>query len=158
MDTHLWMQGNLVGDPTQKVVASGLRVTRFRLASSGRRFDQGAGGWVNTDTVYISVTCWRQLGDNVMQSLRKGDTVLVHGRLKFREYDDAGGGPRRQSYEIEASSVGPDLCRYVTPLTRPARDLPAVPEDAAGGEAEPENAGGDDPWQSGVAEPAETAA
>jgi single-strand DNA-binding protein len=152
VDTHLWMHGNLVADPTQKVVANGQKLTRFRIASSGRRYDEASGGWVNTNTVYMSVTCWRQLGDHVMQSLRKGDTVLVRGRLKFSEYDDANGGPRRQSYEIEAASVGPDLYRYITALTRPTRELPdadaAVAVDAAvaGVPAQPV----DDPWSAPI--------
>jgi single-strand DNA-binding protein len=147
MDPYIWMQGNLVADPTQRVVASGHKVTKFRIAASGRRFDKAVGDWVNTDTVYMSVSCWRQLGDNVAKSLRKGDTVVVHGRLTFREYDDAHGGPRRHSYEIDASSVAPDLSRYVAQLGRPVRELP-VPEPAEPG---PEATGlptqpVDDPW------------
>ena len=124
MDTYVPMRGNLVNDPKQQVTASGVKVTKFRLASNGRRYDQARGEYVDTDTVYMSVTCWRQLGDNVMKSLRKGDTVLVYGRLRFSEYADASGGPRRQSYDIDALAVGPDLSRYVTGLTRPPRELP----------------------------------
>jgi single-strand DNA-binding protein len=127
VDTAISMQGNLVADPVQRPVANGSKVTRFRLASSGRRFDQALKDWVDTDPVYMTVACWRQLGDNVMQSLRKGDTVVVLGRLRFREYDDPNNGPRRQAYEIEASSVGPDLSRYLTELKRPLRELPAIP-------------------------------
>jgi single-strand DNA-binding protein len=131
VDTYLCMQGNLVADPVQKSVGDA-RVTRFRLAASGRRFDSAQGDWVSTDAVFMSVSCWRQLGDNVMQSLRKGDTVIVHGRLRFREYDDpANAGQRRQAYEIDASSIGPDLSRYVAQLARPVRDLPVVPAQEA---------------------------
>jgi single-strand DNA-binding protein len=131
VDTYLSMRGNLVADPRQQATASGVKVTKFRIASNGRRFDQTAGDYVDTDPCFMNVTCWRQLADNVMQSLRKGDTVLVHGRLRFSEYDDkTNGGGRRQSYEIDAISVGPDLSRYVTALTRPPRELPALPEQA----------------------------
>jgi len=141
MDTFLWMQGNLVADPQQRVTASGLKVTKFRMASSGRRFDNASGGWVDTDVVYMSVNCWKQLGLNVLQSLHKGDTVVVGGRLRFREYDVAEGGGRRQTYEIEASSVGPDLARYVGTFGKPMRELPdgdatTVPAQAS-----------DDPWE-----------
>jgi len=130
MDTYLMMRGNLVGDPRQQVAAGGLKVTKFRIAANGRRFDQALREYVDADTCFMNVTCWRHLGDNVMQSLRKGDTVLVHGRLRFSEYDDANGGGRRQSYEIDAVSVGPDLSRYVTALTRPPRELPVLPGEA----------------------------
>ena len=131
MDTYVTMQGNLVADPVQRSVASGGRVTKFRLASSGRHFDRGVNDWVDNNTVFMDVTCWRQLGDNVFMSLHKGDTVLVHGRLDYREWDDAE-GKRRHAYEVSASSVAPDLCRYVALLSKPNRQLdePVAPDDA----------------------------
>lgn len=131
MDPQIVMQGNLVADPMQRTVAEGLKVTRFRIAASGRRFDRATGDWVSTDPVYITIACWRQLGDNVVRSLRKGDTVLVQGRLTYREYDDPNGGGRRSVYEVEASSVAPDLCRCAAELRRPLRELPGdVPAPA----------------------------
>lgn len=120
------MTGNLVSDPVRRVTAAGVVVTRMRIASNHRRFDRDRGEWISSDPVYLDVNCWRQLGDNVAASLKKGDSVLVSGRLTMREYDDASGGPRRQSYAVEASSVSPDLCRYVTLLARPTRDPQTV--------------------------------
>src|SRR3954462_14403666 len=76
MDTYVTMQGNLVADPTRTVTASGQRLTKFRIAASGRRFDGPSQEWVNTNPVYMTVSCWRQLGDNVFQTLYKGDTVV----------------------------------------------------------------------------------
>src|SRR4051794_6368612 len=136
MDTYVTMQGNLVADPTRIVTASGQRVTKFRIASNGRRIDNQSKEWVNTNPVFMSVSCWRQLGDNVYQTLHKGDTVLLMGRLSYREWDDEKGG-RRSAMEIEASAVGPDLSRYVAQLGRPVRQLPddsaqaAVPQQPA---------------------------
>src|SRR5436305_2360286 len=120
------MTGNLVADPIRRVTAAGVVVTRLRIASNHRRFDRERGEWISADPVYLDVNCWRQLGDNVAASLKKGDSVLVSGRLTMREYDDANGGARRQGYAVEASSVSPDLCRYVTMLARPTRDPQAV--------------------------------
>ena len=152
MDTFLWMQGNLVADPIQRTTSSGLKVTKFRLASSGRRFDNASGGWVDTEVVYMSVNCWKQLGLNVMQSLHKGDTVVVGGRLRFREYDAAEGGGRRQAYEIEASSVGPDLSRYVGTFGKPMRELPDDETPTVPAQVD------DDPWAAPVGAVAEETA
>jgi single-strand DNA-binding protein len=138
VEPQVTMLGNLVGDPTRKAVADGLKVTKFRIAASGRRFDRARNDWVPTDTVFITVNCWRQLGEHVFASLHKGDTVLVHGRLTFREYDDQHGGPRRQSYEVEAWSVAPDLGRVVAMLARPNRDMGQ--RDAAQVDGEPRSA------------------
>ena len=49
------------------------------------------------------------------KELTMGHTVVM-GRLTFREWDDPNGGGRRNRYEVDASSVGPDLCRYVAEL------------------------------------------
>ena len=156
MDTFLWMQGNLVADPVQRTTASGLKVTKFRMAASGRRFDNASGGWVDTEVVYMSVNCWKQLGLNVYTCLHKGDTVVVGGRLRFREYDAPEGSGRRQAYEIEASNVGPDLARYVAELKRPLRELP---EDDTASVPAQQASGVDDPWGSAVpAAAGETAA
>ena len=124
---QIQIRGNLVANPSYRVTANGLHMTTFRIASNDRRFDRERNEWTSTDPVYLSVACWRQLADNVAKTVRKGDTVIVHGRLTMREYDDTHGGPRRQSYEIEAHSVGPDLARYRADLTRPARDIEPQP-------------------------------
>lgn len=131
MESQVHLIGNLVQDPNHRVTASGLKVAKFRIASSGRRFDRNVNDWVSTDPVYMSVVCWRQLADNVAQVLRKGDTVMVIGRLTYREWDED--GVRRSLYEVDAVSVGPDLNRYVTQLSRPLRELQdgAVPAQAA---------------------------
>ena len=141
MDTYVTMQGNLVADPTRTVTASGQRLTKFRIAASGRRFDGPTREWVNTNPVYMTVSCWRQLGDNVFQTLYKGDTVLVFGRMNYREWDDDKGN-RRNAVEVEATSVGPDLSRYVARLSRPNREIPssddamdAVPEQVTASSA-----------------------
>jgi len=131
------MTGNLVSDPVRRVTAAGVVVTRLRVASNHRRFDRDRGEWISADPVYLDVNCWRQLGDNVAASLKKGDSVLVSGRLTMREYDDTNGGVRRQTYAIEAVSVSPDLCRYVTMLARPTRDPQSVTEPVAEAAAEP---------------------
>src|SRR3954454_12480189 len=51
MDSLIPIQGNLVADPVQRPGGAGGRVTKFRLASSGRHFDKGVQDWVDTSTV-----------------------------------------------------------------------------------------------------------
>lgn len=149
--TQITMQGNLVSDPQQFSTASGLTVTKFRLASNSRRFDTTTNAWVDGEAVFMSVSAWRRLGGNVMNSLRKGDTVIVSGRLTFREYDDKG-GVRRQVYEIDAQSIGPDLGRFPVQVHRPQREPEFAPsEPAAGFEADavpPQSSAASDPGAS----------
>jgi len=120
MDTFVTVQGNLVTDPVHRSTASGASVVGIRIASSGRRFDKPSGEFKDGDPMYIGVSCWRGLGANVLRSLRKGDSVIVLGRLTYRSYDDRQGN-RRSVHEIDAIAVGPDLARCPVDVCRPDR-------------------------------------
>jgi single-strand DNA-binding protein len=154
MDPSVTYQGNLVADPTQRVTASGATVTRFRIAASARRLDRHTGEWIDADPNFISVTCWRQLGAHAMASLRKGDSVVVHGRLVYREYDDRH-NVRRREHEIDAVAIGPDLGRWPVDIRRPAKQ-PAP--DAAGSEPVDKPADTTGALPAAAAAPAEAAA
>jgi len=120
MDTYVTVHGNLVADPTQRSTASGAMVVGIRVASSGRRYDKASGEFKDGDPMFIQVSCWRALGGHVLASLRKGDSVVVMGRLLSRAYDDKQGN-RRNVHEIDAIAVGPDLARCAADLRRPVR-------------------------------------
>lgn len=110
MDTYVTVCGNVVADPLRKATSAGVSVTGLRIASTPRRFDRASGEWKDGATLFISVSCWRNLADNVAQSLRKGDPVIVYGRLVFREWTDKE-SQARHAYEIDAVVCGPDLSR-----------------------------------------------
>jgi single-strand DNA-binding protein len=77
------------------------------------------------------------LGGNVLATLRKGDSVIVSGKLLYRSYDDAKGN-RQSRYEIDALGVGPDLNRCPADIRRPERSAtPEEPTAAAAATAEP---------------------
>jgi len=110
-ETLVTVVGNVVTDPTLRVTSGGAKVTKFRLASTERRFDRVAGGWRDGDTTYWQVTCWRRAAENVADSLAKGQPVVVHGRLRESRYEVE--GQPRTSLEIDAWTVGHDLSRGV---------------------------------------------
>lgn len=120
MDTYVTVQGNLTADPIGRSTTAGASVVGFRIASSARRFDRETKEFRDGEPLYISVSCWRALGQNVNATLRKGDSVIVHGRLTYRTYDDKV-GTRRSVHEIDAVAVGPDLTRCPADLRRPSR-------------------------------------
>jgi single-strand DNA-binding protein len=163
MDSNVfWARGNLVADPFQRMVASGAKVTNFRLASNTSRRDPATNEWVTTETLFVSVCCWRQLGDNVFASLHKGDSVEVRGRMRQREYLDTNNN-RVVRYELDAYSVAPDLNRAQVTLERPPRSAPAqAAAMPAGGvvpaQAAPGGSGDTNPWTEPVRPPGEEAA
>ncbi|HWA64835.1 MAG TPA: single-stranded DNA-binding protein [Mycobacteriales bacterium] len=133
METYVTVQGNLTADPVATTTASGASLVKIRVASNARRFDKQSGEYRDMDPMFINATCWRNLGSHVLATLRKGDSVIVHGRLLYREYDDTKGVHRTQ-FEIDALVVGPDLNRCAADLRRPSRataEAPPTPAEVA---------------------------
>lgn len=126
-DTWMTIVGNVVDEPRRRETKNGHTVTNFRVASTSRRYDREQERWVDNDTLYVTVTAWRAQGDNVAESLHKGQPVVVYGRYYTRDYrvnDQV-----RTSYELEATAVGHDLSRGVAVFTRMNRQAPPVVVD-----------------------------
>jgi single-strand DNA-binding protein len=119
-DTQVTVVGNLVAEPRMAYTKDGQPIASFRLASTPRRFDRASGEWKDGDTLFTSVTCWRALAENVYMSLKKGNSVIVIGRLSVRPYETKD-GDKRQSVDIDAMAVGPDLGRATTIIKRVER-------------------------------------
>jgi single-strand DNA-binding protein len=130
-DTQVTVVGNLVAEPRLAYTKDGQPVASFRLASTPRRFDRASGEWKDGDTLFTSVTCWRALAENVYMSLKKGSSVIVIGRLSVRPYETKD-GDKRQSVDIDAMAVGPDLGRATTIIKRVERAVqPPVEAESA---------------------------
>jgi len=109
--------GFVAQDPIQRLTKDGTRVTDLRVGTTRRVQDRVTNEWRDADTSYFSVSCWRRLGDHVRASLRKGDPVVVKGRLRSRTYDDKNGQPK-YVVDIVADTVGHDLNRGVANYMR----------------------------------------
>ena len=142
--------GNVATPPVLRGTPGGHLVASFRVACTSRRFDKAEGKWRDGDTVFTSVSCWRELGENVAQSLSVGDGVLVQGTLSQREYVTSA-GETRSSLDITATAVGPDLSRGVAKLARSLRVSRA--SEPVGEPALAESAGEPDGWETESAEP-----
>ena len=106
-ETMIAMSGVVVTD-LKKGEARGASVVSFRLLSTVRRWERGK-GWFDADHNFVTVTCWRGLADNVSSSVKKGDPVLVAGRMRVRQWDTA--DREGSTVELEANSIGHDLSR-----------------------------------------------
>jgi len=124
-DTTLTIVGNVVDAPERKVLDNGASVTTFRVASTSRRFDREQSSWIDRDTLFVRVTCWRQLGDNASRCLIKGDPVVVVGRYFSRRYEVE--EQKRTAYDLEASAIGHDLARGTSTFQRNPRSADAQP-------------------------------
>lgn len=118
-DSMVTFQGWLGGDPRLRT-AAGVPVTSFRVGSTPRRFHRATNEWVDGTTQWYTVTAWRGLGEHCADSLKRGDPVVVHGRLTQSEWV-SGDGQEMTSLEVEATFVGHDLNRGVSRFAKTPR-------------------------------------
>lgn len=109
-DTTLTVVGNLTSDPELRFTPSGAAVAKFRVASTPRFLDKATNEWKDGDALFLSCVCWRQLAENVAESLSTGSRVVVTGRLKQRSYETRE-GEKRTVFELDVDEIGPSL-RY----------------------------------------------
>ena len=107
-DTYITVIGNLVEDPDLRFTPNGAAVSNFRVASTPRTFDKQTNDWKDGDTLFLACSIWRQSAEHVAESLRKGDRVIVTGRLKQRVYETPQ-GEKRSVFELDVDEVGPSL-------------------------------------------------
>ena len=138
-DTFVTLHGWL-GSDVQTRAAGEAQVATFRLACTPRRYHRRTGSWVDGPTQWYTVNAWRALGANCRDSLRRGDPVVVHGRLDTRPWTSSA-GVETTSLEVEAASVGHDLARGTSVFTRTPRATAVTGEEGApGGSGTPQAA------------------
>lgn len=118
-EIHVTVRGNVAGDPRQWQFDDGSSMTSFRLASTARRFDSGSREWVDQGTTFLTVVCRRALALNVLGSVRKGQPVVVSGRLRERFWTAK--GQQGRVVEVLAEGLGHDLAYGTSEFARVVR-------------------------------------
>ncbi|MFI5993143.1 single-stranded DNA-binding protein [Streptomyces sp. NPDC051362] len=151
-ETVITMSGNVVADPELRFTPSGAAVTNFRMASTPRTFDKQANEWKDGEPLFLSVAVWRQQAEHVAESVKRGDRVIVVGRLTQRQYE-ANDGSKRSAYEIQADEVAVSLLRATAAVTKAGQNN-GTPNSGYGqqtqrsgyGQQQPQG----DPWATGA--------
>ncbi|MEJ3742371.1 single-stranded DNA-binding protein [Actinomycetes bacterium KLBMP 9797] len=147
-DTTITVIGNLTDDPELRFTPSGAAVAKFRVASTPRFMDKQSGEWKDGEPLFLSCTVWRQVAENVAESLQRGARVIVSGRLRQRSYETRE-GEKRTVIELEVDEIGPSL-RYATAKVQKMSRSGGGGFGASGGGGGGGGQGGggnfDDPW------------
>ena len=109
--------GYVGSNPTQFNKDGMPHASSFRMASTRRYFDNRTQQWKDLPTTWITVKAYRNLSENICQSLKKGEPVIVVGSLATETWADMNGKPQSRIV-LEASAVGHDLNRGVTTLRK----------------------------------------
>ncbi len=89
--------GRLTADPEARTTLDGLPMTKFRLAVGRPGSNQG-------ETDFMDVIAWRRLAEVCSDFLKKGQLVLVEGRIQNRSFEDQT-GQRRWVTEVIARNM-----------------------------------------------------
>jgi single-strand DNA-binding protein len=120
--------GNITRDPELRFTPSGQATATFGLAVNRRWQNRQTQEWEEA-TSFFDVVCWRDLADNVSESLSKGARVIVTGRLEQRSWETPD-GDKRSKVEVVADEIGPSL-RWATAEVRKTERR--GPGDGSGG-------------------------
>ena len=134
-DNQITVRGYVTAEPrlwqTAKAHSS---VASVRVGSTPRRLNRETGEWEDGETSYYTVKCWRRLAENVHGSLRKGDMIIVRGKIYTRTWLDDQQRPRTE-VQIEADSIGHDLSFGWSRFNRGVHVPPGVKRGVDEGEA-----------------------
>jgi single-strand DNA-binding protein len=120
-ESYVTLQGWVGGEVDLRDVGE-TQCASFRVGSTPRYLRQGS--WVDGQTSWYTVNCWRGLARNVKASVQRGDAVVIHGRVRVDvwERDDKS---TSTTWVVDATFVGHDLTRGTSSFVkagRPARD------------------------------------
>jgi single-strand DNA-binding protein len=137
-DNSVTITGNCTRDPELRYTNNGMQIATFGVAINQRKRND-SGQWEDGETSYFDVTCFRELAENVAESVSKGTRVIVAGNLKQRSWETPD-GDRRSKVEIIADEVGPSLRWATASIERMGRSS----SDGGGGSAAAAPRGGSD--------------
>jgi single stranded DNA-binding protein len=129
-EAQLSVVGYVASEPQFSRVGNGIPKLTMRVAWTTRRIEAASGEWVDGNTSFVRVTCWRRLAENLATCLRKGEPVLLRGRLEVRPYTGKD-GVRRISVDVDANYLGYDLTRGVAGFRRVWETTGKTAEEAA---------------------------
>ncbi|HJM20383.1 MAG TPA: single-stranded DNA-binding protein [Acidimicrobiales bacterium] len=132
-DNNVVLVGNVTRDPELRFTQGGAAVCGFGIAWN-QRSNQG-----EDKAHYFDVSCWRDLAENVAESVTKGMRVVVYGRLDYRNWEGQN-GEKRSAVQIVADEVSPSIRWATAQVRRNERGESAAPRS---NQSNPSNAGSD---------------
>ncbi|MBK5248289.1 MAG: single-stranded DNA-binding protein [Actinomycetales bacterium] len=151
-EIEVTVQGYVGKDPTLKKSDGKADFVQLRIGSTPRVRNREDGQWADGSTQWFSVKFWGEFAVNVAASVRRGDSVVVRGRLQHEEYITEK-GEERWNAVILANAFGPDLKYAIAHPMRVRRETEVPSEgpldvngyEVVEDEETPEGAEEDDP-------------
>ena len=125
-ETQITIRGRLTGDPELRFTPSGAAVANFTIATNPRTFDRQTNEWKDGPATFWRCSAWRDMAENVAESLTKGSAVVAVGSVAGREYE-TNAGEKRTAFEVTLDAIGPDLRWATARPVKASRDGASAP-------------------------------
>lgn len=97
------LAGNLTRDPEERSLPSGVKVCNFSIATNRVWKDKDGSQQKSTD--FHNIVVFGRQAETSAQYLKKGQQVLVEGRIQTRSWEDQKTGEKKYRTEIVADRV-----------------------------------------------------
>lgn len=95
--------GNLTRDPEMKSLPNGNKVTSFSVATN--RVYKDAAGNKQEQVEFHNIVVFGRQAETSAQYLKKGQGVMIEGRIQTRSWDDKTTGEKKYRTEVVADAV-----------------------------------------------------
>lgn len=89
---NLILMGRMTKDPELKYSASGKEKCNFSIAVTRK--------YKKNEADFINCVAWEKIAENIFEYFKKGNRILIHGRLSVRNYEDENNGEIKWIYEV----------------------------------------------------------
>jgi single-strand DNA-binding protein len=93
------LMGNLTRDPELRSTPGGAQVTEITLAVNDNYTDKQGNKKERVDFIYV--TFWGKQAETLSRWKKKGDPLLVEGRLRVDQWDDKESGKKRSALKVQ---------------------------------------------------------
>lgn len=105
MTNHITIEGRLAQDPELRFAANGTAMCNISVPDQKRVKNRDTGEWEDASaTTWFRVTVFKDAAEALAEAGRKGDEVVVTGRLITREWQDKDGNTR-SNLEVDYATV-----------------------------------------------------
>ncbi|MEU7338649.1 single-stranded DNA-binding protein [Streptomyces sp. NPDC007074] len=145
MSTSMTLTGRLTAPPELRFSAQGMAVAAFTIVTSRRVKDPASGEWSDADTTFWDCKAFKQLAENICDSLDKGMEVIAVGRAVQESWEDKQTGGKRSKISVRIDSIGPSLRSATAKVTKASSS--GGGRQGAGAQQQ-SGRGQEDPWSS----------
>lgn len=133
-EPSITITGTACADAELRFTPSGKPVARLTVACNPRRLDQGTGEWVDGTASFWTCEVWGPAAEHTAESVRKGDRVMVTGKVRANVWTPADGehaGVEQRRMDIVVEEIGLSLrFRAAKPVQTQRTSTEAEPEPA----------------------------